>query len=90
MGVKSLRESRFGLFSSPYVAARAIDNSGKSRNDGNAGDSSYQLCRNTSRDGNIERTGNLGVASADNAEAVKVVARKMDWPVESTPTDVEI
>ena len=38
----------------------------------------------------VERIDHLGVASADNAEAVEVFARKMGWPVESTQTDVEI
>lgn len=38
----------------------------------------------------VERIDHLGVASADNAEAVEVFARKMGWPIESTQTDVEI
>ena len=41
-------------------------------------------------DGEVERIDHLGVASADNAEAVAVFARKLGWPVESTQTDVEI
>ena len=42
------------------------------------------------QDRDVERIDHLGVASADNAEAVEVFARKMGWPVESTQTDVEI
>lgn len=42
------------------------------------------------QDGDVERIDHLGVASADNAEAVEVFARKMGWPIESTQTDVEI
>ena len=41
-------------------------------------------------DRDVERIDHLGVASADNAEAAEVFARKMGWPVESTQTDVEI
>ena len=41
-------------------------------------------------DGEVERIDHLGVASADNAEAVAVFARRMGWPIESTQTDVEI
>ena len=41
-------------------------------------------------DGDVERIDHLGVASADNAEAVEVFANKMGWPIESTQTDVEI
>ena len=41
-------------------------------------------------DGEVERIDHLGVASADNAEAAAVFARKLGWPIESTQTDVEI
>ena len=42
------------------------------------------------QDRDVERIDHLGVASADNVEAVEVFARKMGWPIESTQTDVEI
>ena len=41
-------------------------------------------------DSDVERIDHLGVASADNAEAVEVFARKLGWSIESTQTDVEI
>ena len=41
-------------------------------------------------DGEVERIDHLGIASADNAAAVAVFARKLGWPLESTQTDVEI
>ena len=44
----------------------------------------------STQDRDVERIDHLGVASADNAEAVEVFARKMGWPIESTQTDVEI
>ena len=42
------------------------------------------------RDGEVRQIDHLGVASASNAQAVDVFARRMGWPVESTETDIEI
>ena len=40
--------------------------------------------------GQVQRIDHLGVASADNVEVTEVFARRLQWPVESTQTDVEI